>query len=67
MKEVLSYNSTVTSHVKKKKKKQAAKKGRGGGGEGQDILRRIKIKGSYKNSTTHAWATGNPRARGAKC
>ena len=54
----LFYNSTVMSHIKG----QATKKG-----EDQDIRRRIKTKGSYRNSTTHAWATGNPRARGAKC
>ena len=57
-KKFLSYNSTVTSHVKKTSYKK---------GEGQDIWRRIKTKGSYRNSTTHAWAAGNPRARGAKC
>ena len=46
------------SHIKG----QATKKG-----EDQDIRRRIKTKGSYRNSTTHTWAAGNPRARGAKC
>ena len=53
-------NSTVTSHTKRisyqKKKK-----------EDQDTRRRIKTEGSYRNSTTHAWAAGNPRAREAKC
>ena len=54
----LFYNSIVMSHIKG----QATKKG-----EDQDIRRRIKTEGSYRNSTTHAWATGNPRARTAKC
>ena len=57
-KKFLSYNSTVTSHVKKTSYKK---------GEGQDIWRRIKTKGSYRNLTIHMWAEGNSRARGTKC
>ena len=65
------HNSTTTSHIKRRSYKQKKK----GGVPGyrrpkikyQDIRRRIKTRESYRNSTTHAWATDNPRAQGAKC
>ena len=65
----LFHNLTVTSHIKRTsyKKKRMGARYRRPKIKDQDTRRMIKIGGSYRNSTTHVWVAGNPRARGAKC
>ena len=47
----LFHNSTITSHIKRTSYKKK---------------KMIKTGGSYRNSTTHMWVAGIPRAQGAK-
>ena len=57
------HNSTATSHIKRRSYKQKEKEGLGYRRpkiKDQDTRKRIKTRGSYRNSTTHAWAAGNP-------
>ena len=57
------HNSTAMSHIKRRSYKQKEKEGLGYRRpkiKDQDTRKRIKTRGSYRNSTTHAWAAGNP-------